>query len=156
MKILLISLISFTLVACGGGGSSDDTSNDAVTGPNTPEPSTPATIPSTTRSIKDLSVPDGFNYSNSASQSISIDINALSDVRAFISIYTQYSQQEDGSYLTTSNSKIVSGPLVNGKFSTTFPLEGSATYFLVEIWRVNSEKPLQKEFSKADNITWIK
>lgn len=148
--------MSFTLVACGGGGGgSDSPSNGSLPTPATPEASAPNPVQIEQRSMSELSVPDGFSYQNSSEQSIEINISQFVGENAFVSIYSQYNQLASGEYQAIASSKVVSSPLLDGMLSTSFSLDGSTTSFLVEIWHVGAEQPLQKEFSNTDVAMWI-
>jgi len=171
MKIIILNMVIFVLIGCGGGGGGSDGSSG--TEPESSEDSTnilpPTSSPLTetvievsevtysasdAQTMAELSVPNGFNYSNSTQKNIQINLSQLVNSQAHVSVYSEYTLLDGGDYDPVQNSKVVSAPLVAGELNLSFSLNNSNDGFLVEIWVFGDNIPMQKTFNTQDSLIW--
>ncbi|NLS13810.1 hypothetical protein HGP28_13005 [Vibrio sp. SM6] len=146
-KITLISLCSAVLLGCGGGGSGG---GGTASAPATP----PAAISTTPQTVEEIVVPDGFSYHPVSEYQLDLDISAISNERAFVSVYTHYTEV-DGNLRADYASRVVAAPLHNGTISMPFSAANAEQDLLIEIWFYNDSAPLQKRHStQTATITW--
>ncbi len=175
---LSLFVILFLLQACGEG---DDTEMDDINVPdevivpinppsgNTSSSHTPAflvdssggeanippTISSSARTMNTTIVPDDFSYSLSVNKHFTLDIRAYSMSPAYVSIYREFSENDNGSFNAHYNSRIISASLENGQAMLNYVSSEDQYYVLVEVWFYGNTDPLQKRIPNTEtNWTW--
>ncbi|MGF1719302.1 hypothetical protein L4D20_04555 [Vibrio kyushuensis] len=155
--------IVFALTACGGGGGGEGGGSSSSTGSSgsgsagststiIEESSTESAV--VARTMQDLVVPDDFSYNPVMGHHFDVDISAYSSQRAYISVYGQFTVNQDGSYKPDFNSRITSTSLDNGTASLEFCISDSQSSVLAEIWFYDGSDPIQHQFTTAQN-QWI-
>ncbi|MGF1754693.1 hypothetical protein L4C33_13970 [Vibrio makurazakiensis] len=150
-SVLALSFIT----ACGGGDGGGD---GGTTGTSTPS------VPSTTQAVateagpsrmEELVVPDGFDYNPVTKFEMSLDISDITTQRAFVSVYSRFTERANSTLKPDYSSKVIASSLTDGKIDLTFPAPNVHEQLLVEIWFYDGQDPMQKTFSTANNtITW--
>jgi hypothetical protein len=155
-KLILSLCLSILIVGCGGGesgGSHADNTQIVISNTENGTPgNTVDTIP--LRYMTELNVPNDFSYDPVVTRSFVIDISSYSTDRAHASVYSQFNEQSDGSYLADYTSRVASSALINGAVSLDFVLTQSEPQILVEIWFYDGSEPLQQVFS-IDQQQWV-
>lgn len=161
MKALTVtSIISLgLLVGCGGGGGGGE-SGGSVSAPPAAAP-TPTPVPAPTpvavtgRTMEDLSIPDDFDYQPVEAYSLIVDASNDVTGRAFVTVYTEFSEQASGELEPNYESKVASQALSNGKAELKFNAAEHVGSFLVEIWTYDGNDPVKKLVSASSaNIAW--
>ncbi len=159
IKTLWIASV-LIIQGCGGGSDSnfaavveDVADTPAVT--DTAEVTSIAEQSEPLRYMADLSVPNGFSYDTSQTYSLTADLSLFANQKGYLSVYSQFEAESDGSYQPQYSSRLVSTPLDSGTASISFTLASATTEFLVEVWSYDGNDPLQKIFSGEDGqISW--
>jgi hypothetical protein len=157
MNKLILSLFLVTLVVgCGGGesgGSHTDNAPNVISNNENDTTEKPViTVP--LRYMTDLNVPADFSYDPVVTRSFVIDISSYSTDRAHASVYSQFNEQNDGSYLADYTSRVASSTLINGAVNLDFVLTQAKPQILVEIWFYDGSEPLQQVFD-IDQQQWV-
>lgn len=163
-RTMLIFLSSTFIYACGGGegdgetgtGSTNNTNAEASAVPavtesvavNTPE----ASVSVSTRTMSELTVPDGFNYDQNSNLVYNIDISGYSTDNAYISVYTDYTTESDGSFTPHFNSRVAASSLSNGQATLEFSVSSGIDTLLAEVQFYDGSAPLQNELSTNDSV----
>lgn len=160
-KIITLVLIG-ALTGCGGGGGDEGGSTGGSTGSvgtSTPvsSGSDVAAVSETEvelRTMSELSIPDGFSFNPVMGHQFDVDLSALSTDRAYISIYSEFTQNDDGSYTPNYNSRVTSSSLSAGIASLDFCISEAQNQVLAEVWYYDGSEPIQQTFTQSDNA-WI-
>ncbi len=99
------------------------------------------------RSMDDLQVEDDFSYDPTKPLAVNVDISGLSTGRAFLSIYTDFVQYDDGSYAADTSSKVASLSLDSGTGSLDIVTSDQHEVFLAEVWFYDGTAPYQATIS---------
>ncbi|WP_117233922.1 hypothetical protein [Vibrio maerlii] len=148
-----------------GTGSSTSTISDSVNSSSDTEPAAPKAITFSTeagdpevdvyalpqRSMDDLQVQDDFSYDPTKPLTVNIDISGLSTGRAFLSIYSDFVQYDDGSYAADTSSKVASLSLDSGTGSVDVVSSDQHEVFLAEVWFYDGTAPYQATISYANS-----
>ncbi len=127
-KIITLVLIG-ALTGCGGGGdeggSASGSGSTGSGGTSTPVNSGAdvAAVSETElelRTMSELSIPDGFSFNPVMGHQFDVDLSALSTDRAYISIYSEFIENADGTYTPNYNSRVTSSSLSAGLASSIF------------------------------------
>ncbi|CAM2994927.1 hypothetical protein VIRA109638_09370 [Vibrio rarus] len=155
------------LTACGGGsGGNSDSSTDSAVIEETPVQD-PIATPSPTeepsietaaqeihtpqRSMQDLSIPNDFNYDPMQSLTVHIDISNFSRKRAYISLYSDYALNTDGTWQPNYAYRIANGALNNGQGNIEVSYAEQYRSILAEIWFYDGTEPIQKIISTTED-----
>lgn len=163
MKTLTVtSILSLgLLVGCGGGGGGGGGSDSG--GASTPPPSAPPSAPTpapvpvvvTERTMEDLSIPDDFDFQPVEAYSLMVDASTEVSGRAYVSVYTDYSEQASGEFEPNYESKVASQSLSSGVAELNFNAAEHIDSFLVEIWTYDGNAPIKKLVSATSaNLSW--
>ncbi|WP_295891028.1 hypothetical protein [uncultured Vibrio sp.] len=158
LNLALISSIVFSLVGCGGGGGGEggSTSTPSVSAPAASDSATDSTVASAAieqRSMNELSIPDGFSFNPIKDHSFDVDISNFSTQRAYVSVYGEYTEANDGSLQPDYSSRIASAPLTSGAAELKFCIADSQQLLLAEVWFYDGTDPLQVVVS-ANQTQW--
>ena len=174
---LSIFLILFLLQACGEGEDSEiedinvgdevifpiDLPSGNISSSRAPaflvdtssgEINIPPTIPSSAATMNTTIVPDGFSYNLSVNKQFTLDIRAYSISPAHVSIYGEFTENDDGSFKAHYNTRIISAPLENGQGILNYVSSEDQYYVLAEVWFYEETDPLQKRISSTET-DWI-
>ncbi|MEI8607637.1 hypothetical protein P4S70_00205 [Enterovibrio sp. Hal110] len=174
--ITIIALITL-LTACGGGGDGGDvasvtasdtgTANDSGSASSTSSaPSMlvdtsggvadiPETITSSATSMSETVVPDDFSYNPVLEQHFDVDIRGYSVSPAYISLYGEFTENDDGSFTADYNSRITSAPVEDGEATLDYVSSDSQYYVLAEVWFYDGTSPVQKRIPNTEaSWTW--
>ncbi|WP_070966593.1 hypothetical protein [Vibrio sonorensis] len=114
----------------------------------------PEIVLTSQRRMVELSVPTDMDYSNVKDETITVDISALTTQRAYLTLYSQYTRNQDGSYKADYSSKLTSSSLNSGKATLSFSTRQGDNGLLAEVWFYDGSSPLQKEISYS-SPSWI-
>ena len=165
--IAMITLIT----ACGGGGDGGDvasvTASDtasstgsASTTSNAPSmlvdtsggvADIPETITSSATSMSETVVPDDFSYNPVLEQHFDVDIRGYSVSPAYISLYGEFTENDDGSFTADYNSRITSAPVEDGEATLDYVSSDSQYYVLAEVWFYDGTSPVQKRIPNTES-----
>ncbi|GEA50293.1 hypothetical protein VIN01S_10970 [Vibrio inusitatus NBRC 102082] len=143
------------LTACGGGGS--DSSSGAA---QVEEPSSDidnqgsedtSSVQNPLRSMQDLAVPVDFDYNPTQSVDVLVDISAVSTKRAYISVYSEFQQNTDGTLTPDYSYRIANGALDTGKGEITITYAQEYTSLLAEIWFYDGTEPMQRIITRDNS-----
>ncbi|WP_283132564.1 hypothetical protein [Enterovibrio norvegicus] len=170
----IIAMITL-LTACGGGGDGGDvasvtasdtgTANDsgsASTTSNAPSmlvdtsggvADIPETITSSATSMSETVVPDDFSYNPVLEQHFDVDIRGYSVSPAYISLYGEFTENDDGTFTADYNSRITSAPVEDGEVTLDYVSSDSQYYVLAEVWFYDGTSPVQKRIPNTES-TW--
>ncbi|CAH0536167.1 hypothetical protein [Vibrio marisflavi] len=160
-RMILIFLSSFFLFACGGGegdgeaGTGASSSADTNAVPTVTDssdediPETPTVV--STRTMSELTVPDGFNYDQNSNLIYNIDVSGYSTDNAYISVYTSYTKETDGSYTPHFNSRVAASSLTSGLATLEFSVSSGINSVLAEVQFYDGSNPLQSELSTSES-----
>ena len=140
-KIMIATMASLFLMGCGGdsGGSSS--------GGSAPQPEPIKT--------QNLVAPDGFSFNPVTEQSLTINLTGSLAERSHLSIYSEYTENQDGTYLVNYDSKIIDTGIESGSSTVDFSLAESQSTIVAEIWSYDGSSPLQREFRIDDHaLVW--
>ncbi|MFA1562458.1 hypothetical protein [Aliivibrio fischeri] len=141
-KIAIVSITALFLMACSdSGGSSSGGSSPAAD--EQPEPI----------KTQDLVAPEGFSFNPIDDQRLIVDLSGSLPSRAHLSVYSSFSEKEDGRYIVDYGSKIIDVPLTNGAVDIEFAIADSLNESVVEIWLYDGSDPQQKKFV-VDGTQW--
>ncbi|PKF49951.1 hypothetical protein AT251_15135 [Enterovibrio nigricans] len=168
-----ISVIAMTalLTACGGGDG--ETVTTGVTTDNSPQEegtssnsasmlvdtsggvaNIPATVGSSATSMSSMVVPNSFSYNPNVQQSFVVDVTGYAASNATITLYRNFSANNDGSYSADYNSRLVAAQLINGQGTVDIVNTTSQYYLLAEVWFDDGTTPIQKRIPNTDT-SWI-
>lgn len=119
----LLILLSLQLVACGGGG--DDSGSSGGSQPAAP-------VETSDSRFEDLVIPEGFKFKSAYPVTVSIDLDTRETL--FLNIYGRYTEATDGTPIPDSSSRLISGPMQEGKFKGKLTITSQRTSLLVEAW----------------------
>lgn len=98
---------------------------------------------------------EGFTFINKKPIEVTLNFDEYHNKRAYISIYQQYKTIEDGRLFPVSNSRVLAGPLVQGKFNQAFTQLDNTQTYLVELWFYDGSHSIQNLISLSNNqLTW--
>ncbi|MGR6859212.1 hypothetical protein [uncultured Aliivibrio sp.] len=150
-KVIIVTMASLFLMACGGesgsGGSSSGDSGGGNASPaviDQPEPI----------KTQDLVAPDGFSFNPVTAQSLTINLSGTLAPRTHLSIYSEYKEGQNGSFIVNYDSKVIDSAVVNGHLFIEFSLAQSQSTIVAEIWSYDGSEPLQRKF-EIDNNTLV-
>ena len=146
-KLTLILIFCLTvLIALSGCGGGDDSSEEVVV---TPVPVDPVA------DINALVASPKFSFTTKTKIAVNIDIVQNDNQRNHVNIYRDYQLMDDLRYLPNPASRVVSGSLVNGKFTHSFIGLNQQQQYLIEIWTFDGRAPLQRAITVNNNqLTW--
>ncbi|WP_047047898.1 hypothetical protein [Vibrio mexicanus] len=162
-KIITLVLIG-ALTGCGGGGG--DEGGSAGDSGSTGDGGTPTPVSSGSdvaavsetevelRTMSELSIPDGFSFNPVMGHKFDVDLSSLSTDRAYISIYSEFTQNSDGTYTPNYNSRVTSSSLSAGVASLDFCISEAQEQVLAEVWYYDGSEPVQQTFTQADTY-WV-
>ncbi|MDD1779951.1 hypothetical protein LRP49_01960 [Enterovibrio sp. ZSDZ35] len=173
-KYLSIIAMTALLTACGGGGDGDTTTTGISTdnSPSEEESSSssnstsmlvdtsggvaniPATVGSSATSMSSMVVPDSFSYNPNVQQSFVVDVSGYAASNATITLYRNFSANNDGSYSADYNSRLVAAQLINGQGTVDIVNTTSQYYLLAEVWFDDGTTPIQKRIPNTET-SWI-
>ncbi len=145
------------LTACGGGGGGSDSSSGAaqvdepVVSSDTAEAEGSSSPQVPLRSMQDLAVPDDFDYNPTQSVDVLVDISGISTERAYISLYSEYSESNDGTLTPDYAYRIANGALDNGTGDLTITYAQEYTSLLAEIWFYDGTAPIQQIITRDNS-----
>lgn len=114
----------------------------------------PTTLLSSATQMSEIVVPEAFSYDSVSMQNVDIDITRYSTGRGYLSIYSVFSLNSDGTYRADYNSRITSANVENGLASLTYPLADSQYYMLAEIYFYDGTTPIQTRLNNEQS-SWI-
>ncbi|WP_261858133.1 hypothetical protein [Photobacterium sanguinicancri] len=139
----LLILLSLQLVACGGGGGGDDSGSSGGS-----QPSAPAATSES--KFEDLVIPEGFKFKSAYPVTVNIDLDTRETM--FLNIYGRYSEATDGTPIPDSSSRLISGPMQEGKFKGKLTITSQRTSLLVEAWfQDGTRQPFRQIISLPTN-----
>lgn len=156
-KVVISGIFIVSLMGCGGGGG--DTPPASIPEDETPVIEDPVTVlpEEASVAISELKASEDFTFTSKEEVEVSLDLanEVDTDTRAYVSVYSDYTLLDSGDFYANGSSRVVSGSLEDGQFSSAFiSLDGQDTY-LIEIAYYTGEAPLQKEQTVTDNsLTW--
>ncbi|PKF62466.1 hypothetical protein CW745_03270 [Psychromonas sp. psych-6C06] len=172
-KIFAFAIVT-TLAACGGSGGSGSAVQN-ITEPATLVTSsdskplvvgqtllqiTPTLEPAVMK-MNDLQADDSFSFSSKQQVQVSVDLQSLlasqqrSASRAYLSVYSDYTELDSGQFYAKASSRILAGELNNGQFQQSFMALNDQSQYLIEVWFYNGDLPLQKEQTiVANRLQW--
>ncbi|OEE66944.1 hypothetical protein A1OO_14360 [Enterovibrio norvegicus FF-33] len=181
-RLLSITSLITLLTACGGGGDGGDavsvtTTDDsgafenpiaAGTLEDANEPETlgmqvdnsgglaniPTTVSSSATSMSATVVPDGFSYNPVLEQLFVVDIRGYSVSPAYITVYGEFTENDDGTFTAHYNSQIVAASLENGQTTLNYVSSDSQFYVLAEVWFYDGTNPVQKRIPNTES-SWV-
>ncbi|MUK29161.1 hypothetical protein GNP44_03495 [Aliivibrio fischeri] len=145
-KVIMISMTSlaslFLIVSCSdsGGFSSGGTAPTVVEEPESVK-------------TQDLVAPKGFSFNPIEEQRLIVDLSGSLPARAHLSVYSNFSEKDEGEYRVDYGSKIIDVPLANGAVDIEFAIANSLEESVVEIWLYDGSDPQQKKFV-VDGTQW--
>lgn len=147
--LALFTMTLVSLTACGGGGgggsdsvtSSEEQVNNAEVTAETIT-ATPAPQQTAATRMQELNVSEDFNFDALTEQQISLSYSQFVHTRAYVSVYSDFTELSNGEYIPKDNSRLVSGPLMEGQFQGAILALPQQTY-LVEVWQYQGQTPLQ-------------
>ncbi|MCC4798070.1 hypothetical protein BCT30_01300 [Enterovibrio norvegicus] len=173
--LTVIALITL-LTACGGGGDGGDvasvTASDTGTANDSGSASTtssapsmlvdtsggvadiPETITSSATSMSETVVPDDFSYNPVLEQNFEVDIRGYSVSPAYISLYGEFTENDDGTFTANYNSRITSAPVEDGEATLDYVSSDSQYYVLAEVWYYDGTSPVQKRIPNTES-SWV-
>ncbi|MBE1277853.1 hypothetical protein [Enterovibrio baiacu] len=174
--ITIIAMITL-LSACGGGGDGGDvasvTASDTGTSSTTDSSSAntssapsmlvdtsggvadiPETITSSATSMSETVVPDDFSYNPVLEQNFEVDIRGYSVSPAYISLYGEFTENDDGTFTANYNSRITSAPVEDGEATLDYVSSDSQYYVLAEVWFYDGTSPVQKRIPNTES-SWV-
>ncbi|MEZ8084187.1 hypothetical protein [Enterovibrio norvegicus] len=173
--LTVIALITL-LTACGGGGDGGDvasvTASDTGTANDSGSASTtssapsmlvdtsggvadiPETITSSATSMSETVVPDDFSYNPVLEQNFEVDIRGYSVSPAYISLYGEFTENDDGTFTANYNSRITSAPVEDGEATLDYVSSDSQYYVLAEVWFYDGTSPVQKRIPNTES-SWV-
>ncbi|WP_112478041.1 hypothetical protein [Vibrio variabilis] len=105
--------------------------------------------------MEDLSIPDDFDYRPIEAYSLLVDATNDVNGRAFVSVYTEFSEKASGELEPNYESKVASQALRNGKAELNFNAAEHVGSFLVEIWTYDGNDPVKKLVTaSSEKLTW--
>lgn len=120
------------------------------------EPPAEATV-----NMSELKASEDFSFTSKQHIEVILDISdelALSGqtgLRAYVSVYSDYTLLSNGQFYADSSSRVLAGDLDNGHFDSSFVNLKSQSAYLIEVWFYNGDDPLQKELQIVDNsLIW--
>ncbi|WP_064604613.1 hypothetical protein [Photobacterium sp. J15] len=131
MKNTMVALLfGLILTACGGGSGGGEESNGSADIAQ----QTPTTPASESKSIPfdEVVIPDGFNLN--ASYPVLLDISLSENENMYLSVYGKHNTGTDGSLIAEANSRIIAGPMQNGKFKARLNATSTMNNLLIEAW----------------------
>ncbi|PML82169.1 hypothetical protein [Enterovibrio norvegicus] len=173
--LTVIALITL-LTACGGGGDGGDvasvTASDTGTANDSGSASTtssapsmlvdtsggvadiPETITSSATSMSETVVPDDFSYNPVLELNFDVDIRGYSVSPAYISLYGEFTENDDGTFTANYNSRITSAPVEDGEATLDYVSSDSQYYVLAEVWFYDGTSPVQKRIPNTES-SWV-
>lgn len=144
-SIVLFTLLSF-ITACGGGSGGEEAQPTAVVVSEPPPPL--QTI--------DLTAPDNFAYQTSKIVTLSIQIDELSSTRSYVSVFSDYQINAQGSWVPDFDSRLVFEKLTTGNLNREIKLPNYIERVLIQVWTVGaSSGPLVYEAAiESDRVNW--
>ncbi|USH04668.1 hypothetical protein K6Q96_23410 [Grimontia kaedaensis] len=176
-NISVLALMAL-LSACGGGGDGSGSSNVSSTvtvDESAPESNVevsslsefemmvdtsggeaniPETVTSSASSFNETVVPDGFSYSPVLEQSFVVDISGYSTSPGVVSIYSEFSANDNGTYKAAYNSRMAFSSLESGEAIVDFVSSESHYYVLAEVWFTDGTPPVQKRIPNTET-SWV-
>ncbi|RJG42474.1 hypothetical protein [Motilimonas pumila] len=153
LALFLMTLISLSACGGGGGGSNpDDVSNANEIAEELPTVTTAPTddiVNDSATDIQDLIVNEDFNFTAITEKNITLRYTDLEGTRAYVSVYSEFTELSTGDFIPVASSRLVSGPLINGQFSAVMSALPEQHY-LVEVWQYQGQTPLQHLISGED------
>jgi len=175
-KIVFIIVFTFSLIGCGGGGGdsksssggsvapSDDTETSEVDGDKVVAVEVEEVYveapPEATVEMSELVASNDFSFTSKAEIEVNLDLSeeltssGQSDLRAYVSVYSDYTLLSNGQFYADSSSRVVAGELNDDQFTSTFTSLQDQSSYLIEVWFYNGDQPLQKE-QQIDHDTLI-
>ncbi|OZS44014.1 hypothetical protein [Photobacterium sanguinicancri] len=120
----LLLMLCLQLTACGGGGDGDSGSSGGS------QPAAP--VETSDSRFEDLVIPEGFKFKSAYPVTVSIDLDTRETL--FLNIYGRYTEATDGTPIPDSSSRLISGPMQEGKFKGKLTITSQRTSLLVEAW----------------------
>ncbi len=155
MSRVSVFINSALLVLISGcGGSSEDMGTSQVVqddSQQTTEETTNATIAieedetssETLRSIEELIIPDDFRFSTSRKVSLEVSVSRFEEKRAFLSVYSRYSELESGLMIPDYDSLLLRDELIGGSINDSLTVTNDIDNLLLQIWSTDmSDEPL--------------
>lgn len=144
-KIMIATMASLFLMGCGGGSGGSSSGGSSPSAAPQPEPI----------KTQDLVAPEGFSFNPVTEQSLTINLTGSLAERSHLSIYSEYTENQDGTYLVNYDSKIIDTGIDSGSGTIGFSLAESQSTIVAEIWSYDGSSPLQREFRVDDHaLVW--
>ncbi|MUK61855.1 hypothetical protein GNP81_15050 [Aliivibrio fischeri] len=145
-KIAIASITALFLMACSDSGGSSSGGSAGGSSPAADEKPEPI-------KTQDLVAPEGFSFNPIDDQRLIVDLSGSLPSRAHLSVYSSFSEKDDGGYIVDYGSKIIDVPLTNGAVDIEFSIADSLNESVVEIWLYDGSDPQQKKFV-VDGTQW--
>lgn len=159
-KLVMCVLFIFTLIGCGGGGGGDSTPPPTI--PDDPIDDPVNDLPEkATVEMSELKASDDFDFTSKQKIEVALDLTTLlasnghAGLRAYVSVYSDYTLLDSGQYYANASSRVLGGDLLDGKFASSFTSLNAQDTYLLEVWFYTGESPLQREQSIVDGtLSW--
>lgn len=94
--------------------------------------------------MEEVSIPDGFNLNTVNTYTLDIALEQLSDSRTFVSLYTDFDEQQN---TIDYSSKILTIELDLGEASVSFPLNEFELPIMAEAFSIDSNLKLRQKLN---------
>lgn len=143
MKSLIVMTFLSLIVACKGGGESG----------GSPGSSSPTVTNTSSATMDELIIPDGFNFSTLETLTLTVDLPQFANERSFVSLYSEY---QTAPQQPVYSSKLITTELEDGKATLSFTLNDDQLPIIAEVRGLSSNTKSQTllEFSSQNDV-WI-
>ncbi|MBE1275475.1 hypothetical protein EH171_11315, partial [Enterovibrio baiacu] len=87
-------------------------------------------------------------------QNFEVDIRGYSVSPAYISLYGEFMENDDGTFTANYNSRITSAPVEDGEATLDYVSSDSQYYVLAEVWYYDGTSPVQKRIPNTES-SWV-